>query len=73
MRRDQGHKQAEDVDNIEEGRQHEPSSYNNFVVHNLVKKTSHRTLQLEGIKIKYLWYCRETFSKQHFKIIEQSV
>jgi hypothetical protein len=37
--------------NIEEGGQHEPSSYNNFVEHNLVNKTSPKTLQLEGIKM----------------------
>ncbi len=59
MRRYQGYIQVEDaridVENIEEGGQHEPSSYNNFVMHNLVNKTFYRTLQLEGIKMfKYL-------------------
>jgi len=55
MKWDQGYTQVEDaktnLENIEEGGQHGPSSYNNFVVHNIVNKTSHRTLQLEGIKM----------------------
>ncbi len=59
MRRYQGHKQAKDakvdVESIEEGGQHEPSSCNNSIVHNLVSKAFHKTLQLEGIKMfKYL-------------------
>ncbi len=76
MKRNQGYRQAKNpkanLENIQEGGQHEPSSYNNFVVHNLVNKTSHKTLQLEWIKMfKYLWDYIETPSKQHFKIIEQ--
>jgi hypothetical protein len=51
MKRNQGYRQAKNpkanLENIQEGGQHEPSSYNNFVVHNLVNKTSHKTLQLE--------------------------
>jgi hypothetical protein len=59
VKRYQGCKQGEytkaDIESIEEGGQHEPSSYNKFLVHKLVKKTSHKTLQLEGIKMfKYL-------------------
>ncbi len=78
MRRNQGYRQAKDakadVENIQEGGQHEPSSYNNFVMHNIVNKTSHKTLQLEGIQMfKYFWDYIKTPSKQHFKIIEQLV
>jgi hypothetical protein len=59
VRRDQGCKQVENAKtnakSIQEGGQHEPSSYNNYVVHDFVNKTSHKTLQLEGIKMfKYL-------------------
>jgi hypothetical protein len=43
-------------------------------MHNIVNKTSHKTLQLEGIQMfKYFWDYIKTPSKQHFKITEQLV